>query len=139
MLQVRLRDGEAAPPCYRIAWYDYRIRRAVCYPVGIHWIAWAVRWLWTWTYKQPRPDAWERACAEIRAQARDEARVQRLADEDKWIREVTRLERENAELREAIRQIVPAELFSGLCNFASHGTDYAEFQRNLMLLEDDSQ
>ena len=64
MLQIRIRENERTPALYRIAWYDYCCRRAVCYPLGIHWIAWAIRACWHWTYKQTWPDAWERACAE---------------------------------------------------------------------------
>ena len=75
---------------YRIAWYDHPRRRAVCYPVGLHWLAWAVRWIWMWTYRRTRPDAWERACADIRAEVQAEYREK--IDKLRWENE--RLRRE---------------------------------------------
>jgi len=74
MIQKTVRDGEQFPTLYRIAWYDFPRRRAVCYPIGIRWIAWAVRYLWMLTYKQTRPDAWERACHDVAEKAKAEVR-----------------------------------------------------------------
>ena len=84
MLRATARDGEMFPVLYRGAWYDYQRRRWVCYPVGIHWIAWAVRWLWMWTYRQTRPDAWELACAEIRREVQSEyfGKIEALRDQN---------------------------------------------------------
>lgn len=86
MLRMRmtLKDGEGATSLYRIAWYDYPRRRAVCYPVGIHWIAWAARWLWMWTYRQTWPDAWERACGEILEHERQASRAAWEHTEAEW-------------------------------------------------------
>ena len=106
MLRVRRKSGEEWPKLYRIAWYDFERREAVCYPVGIHWIAWAACWLWRWTYRQMWPDAWERACAKIERKERDAAREQWESVVEQWQENNARLRKENAELREAIRRYV---------------------------------
>ncbi len=38
------------PRGYRMVYRDPTGRGAVFYPVGVHWIAMGVRWLWQWTY-----------------------------------------------------------------------------------------
>lgn len=44
-------DLYALPPRgYRLVYKDVHGRGSVFYPVGIHWIAMGVRWLWQWTY-----------------------------------------------------------------------------------------
>jgi hypothetical protein len=109
MLRMNVRDNEATPTLYRLAWYDYQIRRAVCYPLGIHWIAWAIRWLWMWTYRQTWPDAFERACADIYTEVRKELENQSIDMQRDWNdmqARLLQLRKENAELREAIRRYV---------------------------------
>lgn len=50
-----LQCGDATPRGYRMAWYDFCRQRAVCYPAGIHVIAWAIRRLWNATF-YPLPE-----------------------------------------------------------------------------------
>jgi hypothetical protein len=42
MIQKTIRNSELTPIGYRVAWYDYHRCRGVCYPIGIHLLAWAV-------------------------------------------------------------------------------------------------
>jgi hypothetical protein len=43
-------DGAAIPCGYRIAYLDFPSRYAVAYPIGLHWIARAVRRAWELSY-----------------------------------------------------------------------------------------
>jgi len=68
----RIRLGEEIPRTHRLAWYDHGRRRAVCFPLGLHWLMIIARRLWLLTYTHSRPDRLERLAAPI-ARQRDEA------------------------------------------------------------------
>lgn len=44
-------EGEQVPRLHRVAYYDWGSRRAICYPLGLHWAVSFVRWLWHLTYR----------------------------------------------------------------------------------------
>src|SRR5579859_3103382 len=57
-------EGERLPTGYAIAFVDFVIGRAVCYPVGIHLVVRWARAIWFWTVRH-RPSRQERYDREL--------------------------------------------------------------------------
>lgn len=54
ILQVRVMEGFMPPILYGLAWWDFHSRWAVCYPIPLNWIMWALREFYYLLYSTPQ-------------------------------------------------------------------------------------
>lgn len=79
-------DGCRPPRGYRTAWADFECGKRVAYPIGIHWLARLIRWVWRVTYLGNRPDALEQRDIKIMTAIEDRVRAREKAAFDTFRR-----------------------------------------------------
>lgn len=82
----------SVPKLWRVAWYDWGRREYLLAPIGIHYLAWTIRWLWVQSLYVPEDPLYSRHIKAL------EEQIARLLLENHDIY------RENAELRKQNRK-----------------------------------